>query len=428
MIFNKLQKTLLLFVTIFIMTGVVFAQADISSPYSRFGLGSISKNKNNTIIQGMGGICNAMSGKRLLNSSNPASYAEIDSLTFLFDAGFYMKYTTYRTANETEKGSDASFDYFDIGFGVTKWLKMGIGLTPYTNRSYSSTAEYDFDYPYSIDYEGTGGLNKLYWASGFKVYKGLSLGVKLNYVFGNITDETMVYYPEYVYFHNVKRTSNLNFSQVLFDLGLMYKHQLKNDYSITFGATYSIPSTMKAHRNTFIRTMFNGYGTLSESVRDTVYNKNSDRVTINYPQSFGAGIAVQKGESWLIGIDFNWGNWEAFRINGVNDSLQNSWNVAVGGCFTPRNTHMSSYLRKMTYRAGFHYEQTYFNIYGTSINKYGVTFGFGMPIPRAMTSLNVSFDIGKMGTTHNGLIEESYFNISFGVSIYDKWFTKRRYK
>ena len=413
---------------IFVMVDGVFAQADISSPYSRFGLGTMSKNKTNTIIQGMGGICNALDGKYLLNNSNPASYAEMDSLTFLFDAGFYMKYVTYRTSSSAEKGSDASFDYFDMGFGVTKWLKMGLGVTPYSNRSYSSSANFDYDYPYSIDYEGTGGLNKLYWASGFKIYKGLSLGFKINYIFGNITDETTLYYPDYVFFHNEKRTINLNFSDLTYDLGLIFKKQLKNDYKITFGATYSLPTKINAHRDVFIRTMFKGYGSLTSTERDTILYKSGEKTDISYPQSFGAGLTLQKGESWLIGVDFNWSNWEAFRMNNVSDSLQNSWNVAVGGCFTPRNTNISSYLRKMTYRAGFHYEQTCFNIYGTAINKYGVTFGFGLPIPKAMTSVNVAFDFGKMGTTRNDLIEESYFNISFGVSIRDKWFVKRRYK
>lgn len=413
---------------IFVMVGGVFAQADISSPYSRFGLGSMSKNKSNTIIQGMGGMCNALDGKYLLNNANPASYAEMDSLTFLFDAGFYMKYITYRTTSESEKGSDASFDYFDLGFGVTKWLKMGLGVTPYSNRSYTSTAYFYDKYPYYIDYQGTGGLNKLYWASGFKVYKGLSLGVKLNYIFGNITDETTLYFPSYAHFHNEKRTINLNFSDVTFDFGLIYKKELKNDYKITFGATYSPARTLKAHRNTYIRTMFKGYGTLTETLRDTILYESKKKTSINYPQSFGAGFTLQKGESWLIGIDFNWSNWEAFRMNNVSDSLQNSWNVAIGGCFTPYNTNVSNYFRKVTYRAGLHYEQTCFNIYGTAINKYGMTFGFGLPIPRASTSVNVAFDFGKMGTTQNNLIEESYFNISLGVSIRDKWFVKRRYK
>ena len=428
MTINKLHKITFLFAMIFVMAGGVFAQSDISSPYSRFGLGTMGKNRTNTIMQGMGGISNAMNGKYLLNNSNPASYAEMDSLTFLFDAGFYMKYVTYRTTDASEKGSNASFDYFDLGFGVTKWLKMGIGVAPYSNRAYTSTASFDFEYPYSIDYEGTGGLNKLYWASGFKIYQGLSLGFKLNYIFGNVTDNTTLYYPDNIYFHNEKRTINLSFSDLTFDLGLMYKLNLSKDYSVTFGATYGMPTNMTAHRNVFIRTMFNGYGSSTETPIDTILYRKGERVNIKYPQGIGAGITFEKNERWLVGIDFNWMNWSAFTMNGVSDSLQNSWNIAVGGCYTPFNTSVSNYFRKVTYRAGFHYDQTFFNIYGTSINKYGISFGLGFPIPRAMTSLNVALDFGKMGTVNNNLIQESYFNISFGISLHDRWFVKRRYK
>ena len=413
---------------IFVMAGGIFAQSDISSPYSRFGLGTMDKNRTNTIMQGMGGISNAMSGKHLLNNSNPASYAEMDSLTFLFDAGFYMKYVTYRTTDASEKGSNASFDYFDLGFGVTKWLKMGIGVAPYSNRAYTSTASFDFQYPYSIDYEGTGGLNKLYWANGFKIYKGLSLGFKLNYIFGNVTDETTLYFPDEIYFHNERRTINLRFSDLTFNLGLMYKQDLGKDYSITFGATYGLPANMNAHRNVFIRTMLKGYGSNNENPIDTILYRKGEKVGVKYPQSIGTGITLQKNERWLVGVDFNWSNWSSFTMNGVSDSLQDSWNIAVGGCYTPFNTSVSSYFRKVTYRAGFHYDHTFFNIYGTSINKYGVTFGLGLPIPRAMTSLNVAVEFGKMGTVKNSLIQESYFNLSFGISLRDRWFVKRRYK
>ena len=410
------------------MAGGVFAQADIASPYSRFGLGTMGKNRSNTIIQGMGGISNALDGKHLLNNANPASYAAMDSLTFLFDAGFYMKYVTYRTIDASEKGSNASFDYFDIGFGVTKWLKMGIGVAPYSNRAYTSTANFNFQYPYSIDYEGSGGLNKFYWANGFKIYKGLSLGFKINYIFGNVTDQTTLYFPDNIHFHNERRNINLSFNDLTFDLGLIYKQQLKNDYTVTFGATYGLPATMNAHRNVFIFTMLKGYGSNTATPIDTIMYKNNEKVSISYPQSIGTGITLQKGESWLIGIDFNWSNWETFTMNHVSDSLQNSWNIAVGGCFTPANTSISNYFRKITYRAGLHYDQTFFNIYGTSINRYGVSFGFGLPITRAMSSLNIAFELGKMGTVKNNLIEESYFNISFGISLRDRWFMKRRYK
>lgn len=430
MIFNKLQKALILVIMIFMTTGGIFAQNDISSPYSRFGLGSMNTNKSNTALQAMGGIANAMDGKRMLNNSNPAAYAEVDSLTFLLDAGFYMRYSTFRTADQTEKGSDASFDYFDIGFGITKWWKTGLGLTPLSSRDYISTASFDWMYQYRTEYEGYGGLNKIYWANGFKIYKGLALGLRMNYLFGNVTDETAVYFPNDQQFLNVRHTDRLRISELTFTLGLIYKYNFKNDYQLSFGLTYGIPSMWKGHRDIYIRTMFKGYNspTTSENVVDTIAYSTMERVNISYPQSIGTGITFKKGDRWLVGIDFNWDNWEAFKMNGVTDSLQNCWNIAVGGSFTPEYTTVSSYIRKITYRAGFHYDQTIFNIYGQSINKYGVSFGLSMPILRASTMLNFAFEFGRMGTTQYNLIEDNYFNISFGVSIHDRWFVKRRYK
>ena len=419
---------LFLVVMIFVTTTGVFAQNEIASPYSRFGLGSMNTNKSNTALQGMAGLANSLDGKHMLNNSNPAAYAAIDSLTFLLDAGFYMRYSTFRTADQVEKGSDANFDFFDIGFGVTKWWKTGLGLTPYSSRDYISTADFKWMYPYTIDYEGYGGLNKIYWANGFKVYKDLSLGLRMDYFWGNVTDETTLYFPGDVYFLNERHTDRLRISELTFTLGLIYKYDFKNDYQLSVGLTYGIPARWKGHRDLFIRTMFKGYGINNETPVDTIAYSTMQRVNIDYPQSFGSGISLKKGDRWLVGIDFNWGNWDAFRMNGVTDSLQNCWNIVIGGCYMPENTAMSSYLSKITYRAGFHYDQTVFNIYGQSINKYGITFGFGLPILRAMTMLNFAFEFGRMGTTKNDLIEDSYFNISFGVSIHDRWFVKRRYK
>lgn len=428
---NKIQKALFLVVMVLMTACGVFAQSDIASPYSRFGLGTMTKNKVNTMLQGMGGVGNAIDGKYLLNTANPAAYAEMDSLTFLLDAGFYIGYATFRTDNASDKGSDASIDYFDIGFGITKWYKVGLGVTPMSNRDYSSTDEFvwAYDYPYNIDYAGGGGLNRIYWSNGFKVFKNLSLGFKFNYIYGNIIDVTTLYFPDYEYFHNEIRTISLEISDVTFDFGLIYKHNLKNDYRLTLGLTYSMPTNLTAHRTAFIRTMFNGYGdNATVTPVDTILYENNKRVDVKYPQSVGLGVSLQKGERWLLSMDFNWSNWEAYRIDGKSDSLQNFWNVAIGANYTPSHTTVSSYFRKMNYRAGLHFDQTFFNIYGKSINKYGITFGVGMPIQRAGATINFALEIGRMGTTKNNLVSQTYFNFSLGVSLHDRWFVKRRYK
>ena len=86
------------------------AQADVDSPYSLFGIGQVNGHAMNVRLKGMGGVANAMFGDGIINAENPATYAKIDSLAFLFDAGFYFKTSTFSTATISEKANNASFD------------------------------------------------------------------------------------------------------------------------------------------------------------------------------------------------------------------------------------------------------------------------------------------------------------------------------
>jgi hypothetical protein len=82
----------------------------------------------------------------------------------------------------------------------------------------------------------------------------------------------------------------------------------------------------------------------------------------------------------------------------------------------------------MSYRVGIKYINSYLSLFGNDINEYGISFGFGFPIKRSQTELDLSFEIGRRGTTKDGLIQENYVNIIFGVSIDEHWFHKRKYR
>ena len=117
--------------------GMAFAQADVDSPYSLFGVGQVRDKSMNVRLQGMGGSSNAMFGIGMINAENPASYAKIDSLAFLFDAGIYFKTSTFSTASLSERSSNASFDYVSMAFGLTSWWKLALGAQPYSTAGYN---------------------------------------------------------------------------------------------------------------------------------------------------------------------------------------------------------------------------------------------------------------------------------------------------
>lgn len=407
--------------------GGVFAQSDASSPYSRFGFGIVKQNNANTVQQGMGGIGNALFGGSLLNTSNPAAYAAIDSLSFLFDAGFYVKTVTYHTNRMSEQGSNASFDYANLGFFITKWWKTGLGITPFSTREYESTITSSDPVSYAEKFIGEGGINEIYWANGFNIANKLYLGVNSSYLFGTIADETTIYFPDSAYMTHGRRTTSTRIGNFKFDLGAIYTIKLKNNSTLSIGATYSLPMNFNSKRNVYIRSI-KSYSTTTETPIDTLVLNMGEKVAIKYPQGFGVGLTYKKGDRFLVGVDFNWDNWKDFAVAGVNDSLQNSWNIAIGGSYKPKSTTVSGYMKRVTYRAGFHYDQTYLRIYDKSINKFGVTVGLGLPMPRSLSSFNLALEIGRMGTTENNLVKETYFNISMGISLHEVWFVKRKYK
>ena len=407
----------------------VFGQSDLSSPYSRFGLGDISTGSPNTILKGMGGIANAMSGRSLLNPTNPASYADIDSLSFIFDAGFYIKTATFSTNNLSEKGSNASFDYASVGMSVTKRWKIGLGITPYSSKEYNVITEHNEAGigSYNVAFQGKGGINKAFFANGFKVTNNLSIGATASLIFGTLSDNTSVYFPDSTYFLNGRRSVDMRISDLKLDYGIIYRLPIPN-YNVKIGLTYSQGTKLTSKRDIFIRNMFKGFNEHTEVPIDTLLYIEDEKVVLTIPHSYGVGVSIDKGKGWMLGADFNWSGWEGFTMNGVNDSLQNSWNIAVGGSYKPESTSISKYYKKITYRAGFHYDQTYYYVYGKSINKYGLTLGMSLPMPRSLTTLNVAVEFGSMGTLKNSLVKENYFNISVSMSIYDKWFIKKKYK
>ena len=75
---------LIAFLTI---THVIFSQnVGSNSPYGRYGYGVLS-NPSIGASEAMGGISYGLRRSQHVNPGNPASYSELDSLTFIFDMG-----------------------------------------------------------------------------------------------------------------------------------------------------------------------------------------------------------------------------------------------------------------------------------------------------------------------------------------------------
>ena len=422
-------KYILLVATLLWMGGEVFAQADVDSPYSLFGVGQVRDKAMNARLQGMGGAANAMFGIGMVNPENPASYAKIDSLAFLFDAGLYFKSSTFSTSNLSEQSANASFDYLSMAFGVTSWWKMALGAQPYSTAGYTMLVDgYKPEVgSYVTRFKGTGGLNQTFWGNAFKLGKHFAIGANVHYTFGNTQTETTLYFPDSLYMIGSRRNNDMMVSSFMFDYGLLYNTDLNDDLHLSLGLTYTQPVKLKGNQTLFIRSIEADAESDIEYVIDTLVNTTSPS-WIKMPQGIGFGVALQKNEQWILAADFNWTQWSKFTREGATEALQDSWNVALGFEFTPVHSNISGYFRKVTYRFGGFYERGFLRLNGHSINKVGVTAGMSLPLPRTQSKVDAALEAGQYGTRVDGLIQERYVKMSVGISVFEHWFMKRKYR
>ena len=139
-------------------------------------------------------------------------------------------------------------------------------------------------------------------------------------------------------------------------------------------------------------------------------------------------MALRKNDQWCLGLDFDWMQWSHFARDGANDSLNDSWRVAVGFEYLPIHSSISNYFRRITYRLGGFYEHTFLNLRGHSLSNMGITAGASLPLPRTLSKINLALEMGMCGTKADGLIQERYVKLNVSVSVFERWFMKRRYK
>lgn len=427
----KIYKAIKIIVVLLVFAPVLaFSQTDASSPYSMFGLGTVRETTINARLQGMGGVANSMFDKGLINSQNPATYAKIDTLAFLLDVGFYFKATSLRNATIREKALNAAPDHISIAFPVFRWWKMSFSAQPYTSVNYSMKTEQNVE---NIGravtlFDGEGGLNKINWGNGFKIGEHFSLGANASFIFGSNQASTILYFPDTAYILNTARNRDVSIYWFTFDYGLMYDTKIGDKYALSVGLTYNQPANLRGNYERYTRTTVGGVEGVSETVIDTVsYDK--DKVRYHVPQGVGFGFTFSQLQRWTVSFDLDWHQWSTYAVNGViSDTLQDSWRVAVGGEYMPKSTSVSKYFTRASYRAGMFYERGSLNINNHSINKFGVTLGISLPLPRTLSKVNLAVEVGQFGTKSDSLIQERYFKLVVGVSLYERWFMKRRYK
>lgn len=411
------RQTLLVFLLL-ILSVTTVAQNNTNSPYTRYGYGQLADQGSGN-SKAMGGIAYGLRDKYQTNFVNPASYTAIDSLTFIFDGGVSLQNTNLSDGKVKMNAKNSSFDYITMQFRLGKWAAMSLGLLPYSNVGYSM-GDYtgQGESANSVTYTGEGGMHQLYLGAGFKIFKNLSVGANISYLWGDVTRQRYSQFPNYSQAMSTSTTSNVSLKSYKLDFGMQYTQQLGKKHAMTLGAVFS-PGHDLNNEAYFQDQVGSSYTGTTITTRDTV-------VTCGIPMTIGAGVTYVYDNRLTVGADFMYQNWSSVTYMNAKDAFNNRTKISFGAEYLP-NPLGRSYFSHVKYRLGAYYSKPYYKIDGQSAaNEYGVTAGFGLPIPRTRSVLSLSAQYVRVEGTSKAFLNENILRICVGVTFNERWFFKRK--
>lgn len=388
-----------------------------SSPYSKFGYGMLGDGATSAQRQ-MGGSGYAMRSGRQINAMNPASYAAMDSLTFLFDIGADLTLFWRKDDAGSDRNWGGGIDYVTLQAPLSRSVGVSAGLLPYSSVGYAFGSPIDNG---TSSYQGIGGINQLYLGVAWMPIRGLSVGLNASYLFGCITNDVYAYSSQ---------GQNAIFEQLMevddfhFRFGLLYTAPLTRRDALTVGVTYDPGKDLLG--KTYILRSLQGSSAAPDTVAPGVMRL---RHRFSLASSYGAGLAYDRdGGRIHAEADFTYQPWSKAKYTQIDNfastTLADRWKVSAGVSFIP--DPRGGYFKRVTYRAGAFYNRDYVTIASNHVRDYGASVGIGLPAMSSKTVVNLGLEYRNRCASPLPLLKEQYFNITLGVNFNQLWFYRNK--
>jgi hypothetical protein len=438
--------------------GRASAQSSDISPYSRYGLGDL-QDQSSALNFSMGGTGiayhNDGSTPFLINLKNPASYAygfiPVEDSSgkgglkmAAFEAGIIDDDESVTTEGQTIHSNNAYLGYLALNIPMSRHFGLALGLTPVSSAGYNISTNSNIDTntmatsspkmgtTVTNQYQGSGGINKVFVGLAYAPIKNLSVGANVSYLFGNITNEEDIYFPLNAAAFNTLKIENTGVHSFDADFGIMYtfKGKFMGDWSVTLGATVAPSFLVNSSYSIFSGPVYSNAG-VSQTM-DTVQDSSSNG-KIRLPLTYGGGITIKKGDHLTISFDYSAQNWSQYTYFGQTEDLSNSYKYAMGIQYVPNKDYPKTYGQRIHFRFGASYARNYLDLDNTPLIERDITAGVGLPIGPSNpfnhpAMLNIGVEVGQLGTGSNNLIQQNYFKLMVGFTFDDHWFEKRKFQ
>ena len=388
--------------------------AEGGSAYSILGIGDL-RYGTGTRNAGMGYAGLALGSTNYINALSPAAWSRISRTRI--EAGMFYEGFTSKEGNASRFLSTGRFGgaLLAIPISSSHGIVFVGGFTPYSTVNYDIfTTGSQLGIDYDIEHAGTGGLTKSQAGFSYAPTQGISIGASFDYISG-FTTSTRKFSPSSTTSAGASITEELSARGSGFTLGFLAAGLgdiAEGLRAFSLGIAFQSRISMRTTRQL-------KYEFLAE--RDTTAEE-SGKVAL--PYSLGIGVGYQPGERYLMALDWIAQPWSEADLSGIQSAdLRNSYRVGVGGERLPSRDTFAPWYEKLTYRAGFYYDATYYSVNGEPINQWGATAGFAIPVS-GENKLNFSFEYAHRGTMSKNLIEDRIVRFTVSLNISELWFVQ----
>ncbi len=392
-------------------SGSMVAQNLSSSPYSRYAYGDLNDNVP-TAYRAMGGVGFGMRNNRIICPAQPASYTSCDSMTFMMDVAASVSWSRYQDVTGMRNKANGNLEYLTIQVPLwKKWIAMSVGLLPYSSVGYSITMNDSTGrggYHYAMDYEGSGNISEVYGGLSFNICNWFALGANVYYMWGDLSHMRTLVFEE-TGLNPTIQDEILSVSSVRFRAGAQFFHTWGN-HTINTGAIFE--SKMRLN-----------------SALILIETQTDDSIPIyqegwQLPMVWGVGASYNWANRLTVAFDFERQCMASALFNGYEgrrSGLRDKSRYSLGVEY--RHDPMGrKYAERMLWRAGVCVQDEYLASIGARRITAGI--GIGFPLYTIGTVINMGVEYTHRGSAAG--LEEHCLRFTFGASIAENWFFKRK--
>ena len=284
-----------------LLTATIALRADngMNSPYTRYGFGQLGTMEVG-VNKGMGGTGIGLQNNSQINLLNPASYAAVDTLTFLLDVGMSLHNTNFAEGGVKMNARNTTFDYLAMQFRLMPKLGMTISMTPFSNIGYNfsntQTIRDDEDGQVTTTnrYYGDGGLRQVTMGLGWSPLKGLSVGTNLSYLYGEIYHYVYNQYNEAAISTRTKQYK-ADVTSYMANFGMQYQ-TIFGKNKVTVGATYQLGHSIDDEAYIIDLVSTGSVVTSSDTLTTT---------PLSIPSGFGFGVSYTFDDRLTLAADYS---------------------------------------------------------------------------------------------------------------------------